>query len=622
MAAMVWTAATGSALQKEQPPRFRAEVRAVLVDVLVLDEQGNPVSSLNRDDFVVFEDKVQQDIQSFDVIDWTSYVADTAPRRLEPEERAARESINTFPRRFIFVVNRQGAEFSFLVRARRALESFVVESMADGDEAMIIDIGQSTRITQQFTPSKQETLRALKRIYPMRADIFFGTQISTRNVYDTLESIGEGLTAVQGRKIVLFMSPRLSQVHELIYDLERTIDSLNQSNTTVYAINIEGTLAGPGADEGNPIPAELRGVVGDADLGSVDGITSSFDSFEVGGLFPLAYETGGRYFFNMNVFEPAMTSIGNENKRYYLLTYTPKNSELDGEYRRIEVRVNRPDVTVRARKGYFANEEKRAVVAEAERPPDRPVPESPKRRAPTSPIAPLPPPQVEITNYLFPLEPGKVDVPVAVAFPRELLTSNQGTSTKRNATLILSDAGKEISRFNQTVDVRNFSVVHNFDLKPGSYLLQISLDDSGEVIYQSSSQLDVPSKLDERFGLSSIAPILPPKEGGEQGPPIRPTSTLERGEDVYLHFRVFAGKRGGPSKSAQVTYSILHDGEELQRLKQPNPIDLTKSYENGFPMVTRLPMRELAPGDYRIRVLIEDPRLGRRATSEIALSIR
>ncbi len=177
IAAAALAATTARALQQEQPPRFRADVRAVLVDVLVLDPDGNPVSGLTRDEFEVFEDKVQQDIQSFDVIDWTSYVAEATPRGPAPAERTPRESINTFPRRFIFVVNRQGAEFGFLVRARQALESFVVESMAEGDEAMIIDIGQSTRIIQQFTSSKQETIQALKKIYPMRADIFFGTQM-------------------------------------------------------------------------------------------------------------------------------------------------------------------------------------------------------------------------------------------------------------------------------------------------------------------------------------------------------------------------------------------------------------------------------------------------------------
>jgi VWFA-related protein len=502
--------------------------------------------------------------------------------------------------------------------------------MADGDEAMIIDIGQSTRIIQQFTPSKQETIQALKKIYPMRADIFFGTQISTRNVYDALESLGEGLATIPGRKVVVFMSPRLSQNFELLFDLQRTVDSLNQSNTTVYSVNIEGVSAGPGADEDNVIPADVLGAAEERELDTVDGVTSSFDSFEIGGLFPLAHETGGRYFYNMNVFEPAVKRVGNENKRYYLLTYTPKNTDLDGKYRRIDVRIKRPDVTVRARRGYFANEETRAVVAEAEDQPARePAPEMPKAEttskvSPSSPAAPPPPAQVEITNYLFPIDQGKVDVPIAVALPMDLVTTEAGNPASRTLTVTVSDgAEKEFARFEETVDNRKSSLVRNVALAPGSYLLQITVGDSGNVVYQSSTQLDVPAQLDERFGLSSIAPIYPPEQAPDKtGPPIRATSTLPRGEDVYLHFRIFPGKRGGPSRSTHVTYSIFRDGVELHKLKKPDPIDLTKSYENGYPMVARLPMGKLSPGDYRIRVLLEDKRLGRRATGEIFISIR
>jgi hypothetical protein len=329
----------------------------------------------------------------------------------------------------------------------------------------------------------------------------------------------------------------------------------------------------------------------------------------------------------MNVFEPAVNRIGNENKRYYLLTYTPKNTDLDGKYRRIDVRVKRPDVTVRARRGYFANEETRAVVAEAEGQPDRES-EPPKADTPNassaSPAAPPPPAKVEITNYLFPIDQGKVDVPIAVALPMDLVTTEAGNPASRTLTVTVSDgAEQEFARFEETVDRRKSSLVRNVALAPGSYLLQITVGDSGKVVYQSSTQLDVPARLDERFGLSSIAPIYPPEQAPDKtGPPIRATSTLSRGEDVYLHFRIFPGKRGGPSRSTHVTYSIFRDGVELHKLKKPDPIDLTKSYENGYPMVAKLPMGKLSPGDYRIRVLLEDERLGRRATGEIFISIR
>ncbi len=71
--------AARAAIPQEQPPRFQAEVAAVLVDVLVLDDEGQPAVGLTQEDFEVYEDGVLQQIENFDVIDWTSYIAQKAP---------------------------------------------------------------------------------------------------------------------------------------------------------------------------------------------------------------------------------------------------------------------------------------------------------------------------------------------------------------------------------------------------------------------------------------------------------------------------------------------------------------------------------------------------------------
>jgi VWFA-related protein len=127
---------------REQVPTFRAGVSAVLVDVLATDREGNPLAGLMEEDFQVFEDGVPQAIATFDVTDWTSYVAGHG------SEARPEGGVNTYPRRFIFVLNRQGADFEYLNRAKRDLATFIVESMAEGDESMVIDIGYSMKIQQ------------------------------------------------------------------------------------------------------------------------------------------------------------------------------------------------------------------------------------------------------------------------------------------------------------------------------------------------------------------------------------------------------------------------------------------------------------------------------------------
>jgi len=59
-------------------------------------------------------------------------------------------------------------------------------------------------------------------------------------------------------------------------------------------------------------------------------------------------ETGGFAATNTNTFDAAFDRITAENSAYYLLGFAPANVKPDGKYRKLEVRVKRPDVTVRA----------------------------------------------------------------------------------------------------------------------------------------------------------------------------------------------------------------------------------------------------------------------------------
>jgi hypothetical protein len=189
--------------------------------------------------------------------------------------------------------------------------------------------------------------------------------------------------------------------------------------------------------------------------------------------------------------------------------------------------------------------------------------------------------------------------------------------------LTLTDgSGTEIGYYSDEISSQKFFSVRNVTLDPGSYLLQITLIQAGKEIYQASTQVDVPSNFGQRFGLSTIAPIYDPDKAAtiEGPPPIRPTPTVQVGEDVFLHFRIFPGKSGEPSKTIEVVYSIYREDEEIASLKRPEPTDLTKGGEKGFPVVVRLPTSKLQAGVYRFVVRLSDPDLGRRASGEIELA--
>ena len=315
---------SANALPLQEMRQFEAEVMAHQTDLFVLNANGRPVGGLMLDDFEVYEDGVRQEIDSVELIE------------ASPDEAG----MNTTPRRFVFVVNRLGARFSALAASKRALEVFVNEEMAAGDEVMVVELAYSTRVLQEFSTSKDETLETIRSIVPLTIG-FTPTFVATRQLYESLEVLGRALETVPGRKIVILMSQepnRGSERFDGFFYLDKTVDALNQSNTTVYSINLD---------------VHNRFFV---PLGA-----------DFGGLSPLATETGGRYFFLQSQisFLPIVREIGRQNRSYYLLTYTPSNPDHDGEYRSIEVRVKRTGLAVKTRPGYFAPAADKMTVADS-----------------------------------------------------------------------------------------------------------------------------------------------------------------------------------------------------------------------------------------------------------------
>ena len=74
----------------------------------------------------------------------------------------------------------------------------------------------------------------------------------------------------------------------------------------------------------------------------------------------LAEETDGRAIVNRNDVGPGLEQIVADASSYYLLGYTSSEAPTDGEFHEIELRVNRSDAKVRARKGYYALTEQNA----------------------------------------------------------------------------------------------------------------------------------------------------------------------------------------------------------------------------------------------------------------------
>ncbi len=125
---------------------------------------------------------------------------------------------------------------------------------------------------------------------------------------------------------------------EMLSDLKDVYDLANKNNVSIYALDPRG-LAVFEHDINEAVPVTM-----DANM-----LRLTMDSIRV-----LADETDGRAIVNRNDLAAGMRQIIRDSSAYYLVGYNSKKAPTDGRFHEIKVRVKRPGVEVRHRKGYWA----------------------------------------------------------------------------------------------------------------------------------------------------------------------------------------------------------------------------------------------------------------------------
>jgi hypothetical protein len=173
-------------------------------------------------------------------------------------------------------------------------------------------------------------------------------QIRNDTTMRTLQSACSLLASLRdGRKTILFVSEGMYappsggpgqsfRSVDLLLQMRPFLQVANRGNTAIYPLDPRGLASsefpsGAGSDAGRSI------------------LTESIEGLRV-----IAAETGGRALIGRNVFLPDLQKLIEEVSAYYLLGYTSTFAHRDGKFHEIQVKVNRKDVDVRARKGYWA----------------------------------------------------------------------------------------------------------------------------------------------------------------------------------------------------------------------------------------------------------------------------
>ena len=293
--AITLAVATAVAQQPDQPA-FRTGVDLVSLNVTVTDGDNRYVTDIERESFQLYEDGALQDITFF-----TRTQLPIALALLMDTSASMAEKMSTA----------QEAAIGFAERLR------------DEDLASVIDFDSRVDILQGFTNS------IIKLNAAIRQTSAGGSTSLYNAIYISLKELGKvGVTTVDEIRCQAIVMLSDGEDTSSLVEFDEVLELAKRSDTVIYSIGLRSR--------------DIRTRRGFREADFV--------------LRQLAQETGGRAFFpeQADDLPEIYQRISDELSSQYALGYISKNPLQDGRWRRIVVRVDRPNVAARTKQGYYA----------------------------------------------------------------------------------------------------------------------------------------------------------------------------------------------------------------------------------------------------------------------------
>jgi VWFA-related protein len=342
--------------------------REVLLDVVVTDAKGNPVTGLQPSDFSVLEENQPQTIRRLE--EHLPMSADDVARL----SAAPPLPPNTFTN-YVPIVNTNASTVVLLdaldtpITSQQYLRQQLIaylKSMQPGASIAIFQLDTELHLIEGFSSDQAALLAAaeskrdvpsLQR--PIRGDHTIYEQTKREVLRDGLNDLGRYLAGFPGRKNLVWFTGQVpltlfgtglgspfkdsfGVVGGSLGDLSDLTDQLTVSRVAIYPVDSRGLddgfdmspRGGPHAHSGPSFMERMNNDIYD--------------------LTTVANNTGGKAYFNTNGLKDVIAEIVRNGSNYYSLAYSTTNTQWDGEYRHIKVTVNRPGVQVQHRQGYYA----------------------------------------------------------------------------------------------------------------------------------------------------------------------------------------------------------------------------------------------------------------------------
>jgi VWFA-related protein len=411
---------TSSPDSSSQQPTFRANVRRVLVDVVVTDTKDEPVTGLPKEQFQIFEDGHPQTLTSFDehagLPDMSALQAKLPPNTFSNLPLAkAGDAANIL---LLDALNTQMSDQSYVhaqmikyikgIRPGTRLAIFTLGARLrfvqgfTGDPAVLMAAvnGQKSAGNPQLSPLLQTSTevdanaRMVAQMQEMAASTGSAqiqasadalkqfqqetassqTDARVQITLEAMQQLARYLQGIPGRKNVIWFSGSFplsifgdfslggaEVMRQYQADVARTANLLTAAQVAIYPIGAQGIAVDRQYDFSGPQPPKIAGVKAEQQMTQYQVTDLQAGSTERNAGFAamdeLAKDTGGEALYNTNGLNDALAHVLNHGTHYYTITYSPTNKNMDGRLRHIEVKVSGGSYQLSYRRGYYATNE-------------------------------------------------------------------------------------------------------------------------------------------------------------------------------------------------------------------------------------------------------------------------
>ena len=637
------------------PVTYGVEVTLVEVDAVVTDSEGRIVRDLRKEDFEIFENGRPQQI---DRLSFVEIPIEHAQARTRPQGPPAdvKTNLQRFEGRlYVLLLDDMQTSPPRARRVKTAARRFVTENLDAGDLAAVVHVSGLGTANQDFTSDTRLLLASIDRFqgrkvrsetlnrideYNRRRQLMSGAAApivvdpadakdpedaaranDARRAFEAIASVGRRLTPVRGRrKALLWFGEAVAYD---MFDLSRTqatsvlesaraaVAAATRANLVIYGVDARG-LAGLGEET-----AQLTGVAIDPGSSlSASGLQAELRQSQ-DNLRKVSIDTGGFAVVNTDEFAHAFERVVMENSAYYLLGYHPSDGGGDGTYRKIDVKVKRPGVSVRARSGYLAARHSREA-------PPAGAP-APLRDALTSPV-PQSALQMATHAAAFKGKGEKASVLVTAEYAAAAfeIPATGASGDRLQASVIAVDPTGAVGGSDHTsigLDVKpqtreamkvlGFRTHSRLELRPGRYQLRIAGTMANGLVGSVHHDIEVPDfttsapMMSDLVVTSVVAGLVPTAQMDErlrQVLPAPPSASRDFRQDEAIALFAECYQAGGvPGEDVTFATTVRAAGGDIVFTRSDTrTADQMQQSNGGYSL--QVPLRQFAPGDYTLRL--------------------